>query len=108
MTSDRTMTLRERIIARDEYRCVYCGESFPGEALTLDHVEPRMRGGDQSPGNLVSACRDCNKRKGSAPAWAFLAVNPAELANFRSHARHVWPRLMRAIDEEAAKHEPLG
>lgn len=95
--------LRERIFARDEYRCAYCGESFPAEALTLDHVEPRMRGGDRSEGNLVTACRACNTRKGSLPAWAFLAEDPAAREIFLRNARHVWPRLRRAIQEAAEK-----
>lgn len=93
--------LRERILQRDELRCVYCGEVFPAAQLTLDHVEPRMRGGDNSPGNLVTACRGCNARKAGAPAWAFLADNPPERANFLRFAKHVWPRLRRAVEQAA-------
>lgn len=94
-------TLRERIFARDEHRCVYCGEVFPGERLTLDHVQPRMRGGDNSPGNLVTACAACNTRKGHQPAWAFLAELPEERANFLRYGTAVWPRLRRAVEEAA-------
>lgn len=93
--------LRERIFRRDGFRCVYCGGVFPAEMLSLDHVQPRMRGGDNSPGNLVTACRVDNGRKGSAPAWAWLAQLPAERANFLRHARHVWPRLRRAVEQAA-------
>lgn len=92
---------RERIFARDGFRCVYCGESFPREQLTLDHVQPRMRGGDNSPGNLVSACRACNARKAGRAAWSFLAELPAERANFLRLATGVWPRLRRAVEETA-------
>lgn len=100
----RARTLRERILERDGFRCAYCGDVAPEEFLTLDHVEPRMRGGDRSEGNLVAACRACNARKGSLPAWAFLAENPVERANFLRHATAVWPRLRRAIEEAAEKH----
>lgn len=96
-------SLRERVLARDGYRCVYCGEVLPGELLTLDHVQPRMRGGDQSEGNLVSACRACNAEKGAAPAWAYLASRPDQLKNFMMYAIGVWPRHRRAILEEAEK-----
>jgi 5-methylcytosine-specific restriction endonuclease McrA len=92
-------TLRERVLRRDGYRCVYCGAVLPGEALTLDHVQPRMRGGDQSEGNLVAACRACNAEKGSAPAWAFLAERPEQRDNFLRYARGIWPRHRRAILE---------
>ncbi|HEV2148704.1 MAG TPA: HNH endonuclease signature motif containing protein [Longimicrobiaceae bacterium] len=94
-------SLRERIFARDAFRCVYCARTFPAEQLTLDHVQPRMRGGDHSPGNLVTACSSCNTRKGSAPAWAFLAELPEERANFLRYAGAVWPRLRRAVEEAA-------
>jgi hypothetical protein len=96
-------SLRERVLARDAYRCVYCGEWFPEPQLTLDHVEPRMRGGDQSEGNLVAACRSCNALKGSAPAWAFLAERDVERENFLKHATGVWPRLRRAVEEAAER-----
>lgn len=102
-TRMRGEPLRDWILRRDAYRCVYCAEEFGAEQLTLDHVEPRMRGGDQSEGNLVSACRACNARKGSLPAWAFLADNPVERENFFRFAQNVWPRLLRAIREAAAK-----
>jgi 5-methylcytosine-specific restriction endonuclease McrA len=97
----RDRSLRERVFARDSYRCVYCGESFAEPELTLDHVEPRMRGGDQSEGNLVAACRACNALKGSTPAWAFLAEREVERANFLKLATGVWPRLRRAVQEAA-------
>jgi 5-methylcytosine-specific restriction endonuclease McrA len=99
--ADRERTLRERVLARDAYRCVYCGEHFPEPQLTLDHVEPRMRGGDWSEGNLVAACRPCNALKGSAPAWAFLAEREVERRNFLDNATGVWPRLRRAVEEAA-------
>lgn len=98
-----TLSLRERVFARDGFRCVYCANLFPGEALTLDHVQPRMRGGDNSEGNLVTACAACNTRKGAQPAWAFLAELPAERENFLRFARSVWPRHRRAIEEAARK-----
>jgi 5-methylcytosine-specific restriction endonuclease McrA len=96
-------TLRERIFARDGYRCAYCAGVFPPEQLSLDHVQPRMRGGDNSEGNLVTACKPCNAKKGHLPAWAFLADLPDERANFLRYATSVWPRHLRAVQEEAAR-----
>ncbi|MGH7480663.1 MAG: HNH endonuclease [Longimicrobiales bacterium] len=92
---------RDRILRRDGYRCVYCARCLPAEALTLDHVEPRMRGGDRSDGNIVTCCEACNREKGSLPAWAFLAQRPVQRANFMGLAAAVWPRLRRAIEEAA-------
>lgn len=100
------LTLRDRIFRRDGFRCVYCGNVFPGEQLSLDHVQPRMRGGDNSEGNLVTACHACNTRKGSQAAWAFLAELPDERANFLHYATAVWPRHLRAIQEAARAAKP--
>lgn len=96
-------SLRERIFARDGFQCVYCAGVFPPEQLSLDHVQPRMRGGDNTPGNLVTACLADNTRKGSLAAWAWLADLPDERANFLRLAVHVWPRLRRAVVEAAEK-----
>ena len=56
---------RLRIYIRDKYRCQYCGERKLPATLTLDHIFPRSRGGDNSPVNIVTACLDCNNRKGN-------------------------------------------
>ena len=56
---------RARIYMRDKFRCQYCGVKKTAGDLTLDHILPRSRGGDNSPMNIVTACVVCNNRKGS-------------------------------------------
>ncbi len=92
---------REQIFSRDDYHCVYCGELFEPDALTVDHVQPRMRGGDGSGGNLVTACGGCNARKGGARLADFLRVEPESHKNFFARASHyIWPRILRTLEEE--------
>lgn len=55
---------RRNIYARDGSRCQYCGNRFSTKELTLDHVVPRVQGGENSWTNLVCACVRCNARKG--------------------------------------------
>ena len=43
--------------------CHYCGQKFPQDQLTLDHIGPVSRGGRSTRGNLVVACLDCNQKK---------------------------------------------
>ena len=50
------------IYERDGRRCVYCG--IKPKVLTVDHVLPSSRGGMSSYSNLVTACHDCNNKKG--------------------------------------------
>ena len=52
---------RRRIFKRDSYQCGYCGS---GKNLTIDHIIPRSRGGDNSWKNLVTSCGRCNNNKG--------------------------------------------
>ena len=78
---------------------MYCGVQFATSALTIDHVQPQMRGGDGSGGNVVTACATCNLRKGHRRLAEFLLDEPAALASFRQFAAHVWPRHLRALDE---------
>jgi 5-methylcytosine-specific restriction endonuclease McrA len=56
---------RLRIYMRDKFRCQYCGDKKSAAELTLDHIFPRSRGGDNTPVNIVAACLACNNRKGS-------------------------------------------
>ena len=97
---------RSELFARDEWRCVYCGEVFPEEALSVDHVQPRVRGGDNSGGNVVTACGGCNLRKGHHRLADFLVADPVARANFRRYALHVWPRHLRTLEEELRRRTP--
>jgi 5-methylcytosine-specific restriction endonuclease McrA len=56
---------RVNIYARDRYRCQYCGDRKPIGELTYDHVVPRADGGRTEWSNIVTACQDCNLRKGA-------------------------------------------
>ncbi len=94
---------RAEIFARDGFRCVYCGGVFEADELSIDHVQPRMRGGDGSWGNVVTACRGCNTAKGGRRLAQFLAENPAARRNFFELARYVWPRHLKAVAEELAR-----
>ncbi len=58
----RVLLSRKNIIKRDGHRCQYCGQSRT--AMTVDHVIPRNRGGEEMWENLVCACVRCNNRKG--------------------------------------------
>jgi 5-methylcytosine-specific restriction endonuclease McrA len=55
---------RRNIFLRDENCCQYCQKHFPRQQLSLDHIQPRSRGGLDSWENIVCACRKCNVRKG--------------------------------------------
>ena len=53
---------RAMIYKRDNNTCQYCGAKT---RLTIDHVIPRCRGGQDTWENLVVACSTCNTKKGN-------------------------------------------
>lgn len=94
---------RGDIFARDHHRCAYCGLVREPEMLSIDHVQPKVRGGDGSAGNVVTACIACNTAKGARPLAQFLAENAEAQRNFFKYARYVWPRHLRAVAEELVR-----
>jgi 5-methylcytosine-specific restriction endonuclease McrA len=55
---------KKNVFQRDSYICQYCGKSFPPSKLTVDHLIPRSRGGATCWENVVTACKNCNIKKG--------------------------------------------
>lgn len=53
---------KHEIFRRDNHTCQYCGART--KILTLDHITPRYLGGEYSWENLVTACPECNRKKG--------------------------------------------
>lgn len=52
---------RKNILRRDGHRCQYCGRA--DATLTVDHVQPVSRAGEDTWENLVCACVNCNNKK---------------------------------------------
>jgi 5-methylcytosine-specific restriction endonuclease McrA len=71
----RVPLTRRGVLRRDNHQCAYCGKS----ANTIDHVQPKSRGGQDTWENLVACCFKCNNVKSDrTPAevgWR-LRVNP--------------------------------
>jgi 5-methylcytosine-specific restriction endonuclease McrA len=51
---------RRGVLRRDAHRCAYCAKP----ATTIDHVQPKSRGGKDTWENLVACCFKCNNKKG--------------------------------------------
>ncbi|MFZ9315827.1 MAG: HNH endonuclease [Candidatus Nanopelagicaceae bacterium] len=49
-----------------ENKCAYCNRPpIDIKSLTLDHVKPKSKGGQDRTSNCVPACKECNHSKGS-------------------------------------------
>ena len=62
-SGSRVKFSRANVYRRDGLTCQYCGARPGPDALTLDHVLPRARGGRTEWTNVVAACVACNARK---------------------------------------------
>ena len=51
---------RHRLYRRDGHECTYCGSK---RNLTIDHILPKSRGGENTWMNLVTCCSSCNRLK---------------------------------------------
>lgn len=67
--SMRSLYDDERIKMTAPQACYYCGTKG---RLTVDHLIPRIRGGQDEADNLIWACQPCNSSKGSRDllAWS--------------------------------------
>jgi 5-methylcytosine-specific restriction endonuclease McrA len=84
---------RRNILRRDNNQCQYCGSKK--NPLTIDHVVPKSRGGEDSWENLVAACVKCNNKKGNqTPEEAGIALirkpkKPNHILFFRQYVNNV-------------------
>ncbi len=68
---------RAAMLRRDNYTCGYCGASGAKVLLTVDHVLPQSRGGEDTFENCVTSCISCNSKKGSrTPEEAGMPLRP--------------------------------
>lgn len=54
---------RHNILARDRWKCQYCGIKVKTQDMTMDHVVPRSQGGVTCWENIVTSCEPCNAKK---------------------------------------------
>ena len=67
-----TRARRQAIYRRDGWMCVWCGALPAAGTLTIDHLAPRSRGGDNHASNLVTCCMRCNRDRGDMPLTEWL------------------------------------
>lgn len=89
---------RRNIMRRDDYTCQYCGCNLNSKNASIDHVQPRSRGGKHEWTNVVGACKKCNTKKGSrTPSEAHMPLlnEPVKLdynTAFLEVKKDIWRR----------------
>ena len=98
---------RLAIYLRDGMACAYCGDSVEnGARLSLDHLKPYSKGGNNHETNLVTCCTRCNSARGNRSVRAFCR----SIAEYLDHdveakeiERHVRNASRRALPRDEAK-----
>ena len=69
-SSEAKRLWRRKIKQRWDYECAYCGSD---KDLTIDHIVPRSKGGNDFTKNVVCCCHDCNQSNSHTPwvDWYF-------------------------------------
>ena len=84
--------LRQRVRARADHRCEYCGIARHVSdfyQLQVEHVVARQHGGLTEPSNLAAACQHCNLHKG--PNVAGVDPETGALTPLFNPRRQRWP-----------------
>lgn len=97
--------LRFEIFKRDYFSCQYCGSKPPKVILEIDHIVPVSKGGDNSKGNLVTACFDCNRGKSNKSLNSIPSplIENMEQLKEKEEQLKAYKRLMNQIKKRETK-----
>jgi len=83
----RYTTFSKKLVwKRDNYTCWYCGRTKrqmeqDGLILTIDHIVPRCRGGQNAFDNTITCCSDCNSKKDDLDIAKFCKMMDCPIPN---------------------------
>lgn len=87
------------LFRRDDFLCLYCGQSFAVRHLSRDHVTPVSQRGKDEWCNVVTACRPCNNAKaGRTPEQAGMQLLAIPFSP--THAEYVYLKGRRILADQ--------
>ncbi len=99
-SKDYTPPLSNRaLFKRDQNLCLYCGLRFQDRDLSRDHVNPVSKGGVDTWGNVVAACKRCNNHKaGRTPEQSGMQL--LAIPFVPTHAEYVYLQGRRILADQ--------
>lgn len=94
-------SVRFAVLARDQFKCRYCGTDASSARLVIDHIIPVKVGGSSEFDNLISACEPCNQGK-SANVLP-MGLNDTERAKIQQEREYLIEIAKLAKKAERAK-----
>ena len=64
-SDDKQTLLHKQTCYEEKYHCASCNKLFFKEELTVDHIEPKRKGGRTVLSNAQLLCNICNNKKGN-------------------------------------------
>ena len=102
------------LFGRDRYVCAYCGDHFPNyHDLSRDHILPRFHGGENTWMNVVTACKECNSKKGhktlkeSRMELLYVPYEPNHFENMILQNRNILADQMEYLMTGVPKHSRI-
>lgn len=105
-----TKERRLAIYMRDGFCCMYCGTDLQKltdpKGMSLDHLMPRVLGGNNESSNLITVCRSCNSSRNDKP-WQSYATGGAIERILEQIGKPVNVKLAKAVIAGRAKNDEL-
>lgn len=82
---------RHNVFMKTFYHCAYCGKILiDTDDLTIDHKNPKAKGGTDEMDNLVGCCKSCNQIKADRTVMEFRKklIEAANISNAFSGERY--------------------
>lgn len=82
---------RHNVFMKTFYHCAYCGKILSNaDDLTIDHKNPKAKGGKDEIDNLVGCCKSCNQIKADSTVSEFRKKlsEAAKISNMFSGERY--------------------
>lgn len=111
---NKVVLTNSTLFARDRHICAYCGNHFTSKYdLSRDHIVPRFHGGEDIWTNVVTACFDCNQKKGcktlkqSGMELRYVPYEPNHYESLILQNRHILADQMDYLISGVPKHSRI-
>jgi hypothetical protein len=72
---------KEFLIESPNPKCLYCYKKLDEKNVTIDHIVPISKGGNNCQLNLIPCCVDCNSERGNQEFYKYLKQKSQKFKN---------------------------
>ena len=83
---------KQKILTKTKSKCAHCGKKLTVKSMTIEHIYPISKGGDNSEYNILPLCEACNKHKSNfiyhLDYYPYINIDLVEL---------YWAKLLKSV-----------